>query len=67
MKQNNIINVLEWNLNFGSCDTAEPAKFIGNYIRRSDVAILTEVRANKALTDMITDLGYDCIASDDLG
>ena len=67
MKQNNIINVLEWNLNFGSYDTAEPAKFVGNYIRRSDVAILTEVRANKALTDMINALGYDCIASEDFG
>ena len=67
MKQNNVINVLEWNLNFGSYDEAEPAKFIGNYIRRSDVAILTEVRANKALTGMITDLGYDYIVSDDLG
>ena len=67
MKQNNILNVLEWNLNFGSCDNVEPAKFTGNYIRRSDVAILTEVRANKALIDMIADLGYDFIVSDDLG
>lgn len=65
--QDNNIKVLEWNLNFGSYDDVIPAGFIGEYINGYDVVILTEVRANNALINMIETLGYDYIVSDDQG
>lgn len=65
--QNNNIKVLEWNLNFGSYDDVIPAGFIGEYINGYDVVILTEVRANNALINMIETLGYEYIISDDQG
>lgn len=58
--------LLEWNLNFGSYDVV-PAGFIGEYIKGFDVVILTEVRVNNALINMIESLGYDYIVSDDQG
>lgn len=66
MQEKNI-TVLEWNLNFGSYDDVVPAGFIGEYIKDFDVVILTEVRANNALINMIETLGYDYIVSDDQG
>lgn len=66
MKRNSI-KVLEWNLNFGSYDDVVPAGFIGEYIKGFDVVILTEVRANNALINMIETWGYDYIVSDDQG
>lgn len=65
--QENSIRVLEWNLNFGGYDDVVPAGFIGEYIKDFDVVILTEVRPNNALINMIETLGYDYIASDDQG
>lgn len=65
--RNNVIKVLEWNLNFGSYDDVVPAGFIGEYIKGFDVVILTEVRANNALINMIETWGYDYIVSDDQG
>lgn len=65
--QENTIKVLEWNLNFGSYDDVVPAGFIGEYIKGFDVVILTEVRANNALINMIETWGYDYIVSDDQG
>lgn len=61
------IKVLEWNLNFGSYDSAVPAFFVTKYIKGHDVVVLTEVRANKDLISMIEALGYDYIVSDDQG
>lgn len=61
------IRVLEWNLNFGSYDSATPAFFVAEYIKGYDVVVLTEVRANKDLISMIEVLGYDYIVSDDQG
>lgn len=66
MKENNI-KLLEWNLNYGSYDDVVPAGFIGKYIKGFEVVILTEVRANNALINMIKTLGYDYISSDDQG
>ncbi|MGN0378350.1 MAG: endonuclease/exonuclease/phosphatase family protein [Butyrivibrio sp.] len=66
MQEKNI-RVLEWNLNFGSYDDVVPAGFIGEYIKGFDVVILTEVRANNVLINMIETWGYDYIASDDQG
>lgn len=63
----NTIKVLEWNLNFRSYDDVVPAGFIGEYIKGFDVVILTEVRANNALINMIETWGYDYIVSDDQG
>lgn len=67
MQENNIIKVLEWNLNFGSHNGVIPAGFISEYINGYDVVILTEVRANNALINMIETLGYNYIVSDDQG
>ena len=66
MKRNNI-KVLEWNLNFGSYDNVVPSGFVGKYIKGFDVVILTEVRANKNLLNMIETLGYDYICSENQG
>ena len=65
--QKNILKVLEWNLNFGSYDDVVPAGFTSKYIKDFDVVILTEVKANNALINMIESLGYDYIVSDDQG
>ena len=65
--QKNNLKILEWNLNYGSYDDVVPAVFIGEYIKGFDAVILTEVRANNALINMIESLGYDYIVSDDQG
>ena len=48
-----IIRVLEWNLNFGSYDNVGPSDFVFKYIRGFDIAILTEVKANKNLLNIV--------------
>lgn len=64
----NSINILEWNMNFASYDTTKPATFVPKYIKGFDVAILTEVRNNEHLINMINDMrDYDYICSDDQG
>ena len=67
MKDQEVIKILEWNLNFGGSDRTIPAAFIGQYIEGNDVVVFTEVRANERLISMIQAWGYDYIVSDDPG
>lgn len=61
-----IITVVEWNLNFAGQDSSVPP-FVAKYIEGNDVVVLTEVKANENLVNMIEALGYDFIVSDDQG
>ena len=66
MKKNNL-KIMEWNLNYGSSDLAVPPKFVSDYIIDNDVTVLTEVRGNDAMEDMVAGLNCDHFVSDDQG
>ena len=69
MGKTTIIRALEWNLNYATCDSARPAPFVSKYVEGCDFAVLSEVRENESLHNMINGLvgDYDAVFSDDQG